>query len=195
MNMFRWVIGLVFAGAILLGPAQASAITITISPSATMQVGTNNTVTISPITLHTPLPGYPTGDYSVQFRWDPAYGVLVPTAATRLGGDVRPIGGAVGTEVNGVLIETETFTPDSLMGCTFRVQAFNRAANTKSTILYYNAFNAAGNGIGFAYLFQLMSPNSRSTLSTFWVTPTSQTIRCSQIARYELDLSISSALP
>lgn len=187
MKLVSWVVSVVFAGSTVLGPNKAAALTITINPSATMQVGTNNTVTISPITLHTPLPGLPAGNYNVQFRWDQNSNVLVPIAATRVGGGGTPTGGAVGTEINGILIEAETLVSDSL-GCTLRVQVLNRTGQLKAVTLIYNAFDAAGRGIGYTALFNAASANGRTSLEGLFVTTGGGgLLSCNQIARYQLD--------
>ncbi len=193
-RMFGAWCGILIGLALFFSPHSGLAIDITISPTATAEVGLSNTVTISPVKLSTPLPGFPVGNYIVLFQWDPNSSTLVPIAATRISGGGNPTGGAVGQVINGVLIEAEVFGPRSisLPGCALYVSIRNQTAQVKFTGLYYNGFDATGRGVGWVFVSTLLSANSSTTLEGLWIASgNSGTLACSQIARYELDPAAS----
>ncbi|MBI2624161.1 hypothetical protein HYW67_01545 [Candidatus Parcubacteria bacterium] len=195
------LLGTVLACLVGAAAAPAFAINIEMSAGATIQVEPWNTlyglrITISPVTILSPnVPGYPPGTYAVRFEWNPLANVLMPISATPVGGGGGSTGGHVGVELNGVVIEAESLTPGYFSGCLLQLRVRNRTGQLKSIGFTFNAFNAAGTGIGFTIASGIVSANGVVTLEGGWAGLSGTLLSCSQIARYELDRSISYAYP
>lgn len=181
-----------------LAATPAFAINITIDVNATIQVepGGNvrgDVIVISPVTILSPnVPGYPPGTYAVRFAWNPIANVLMPLSATAVGGGDGSTGRHVGQEFNGVVIEAESLTTSPYgPSCRLQLRVRNRTGQLKSVGFTFNAFDAAGRGIGFGIASGLVSANSVVTLEGSWVGSSGMLLSCGQIARYDLDPAIS----
>lgn len=194
MGWGKWLLGAVITVLAVTAAVPARAINIRIDAGATIRVEPGNIVVISPVTLMSPdVPGYPPGTYTVRFEWNPFGNALVPISATAVGGGTT--GRHVGQEFNGIVIESESLTPGfSANSCFLRLGVRNRTGQLKSIGLTFNAFNAAGAGIGFTIASGLVSANGTAILEGIW-TSSSAFIPCSQIARYDIDLSSSYSAP
>ncbi len=196
------LLGTVLACLVGAAAAPAFAINIAIGANATIQVEPYNTlyglrITISPVTILSPnVPGYPPGTYTVRFEWNPIANVLMPISATAVGGGGGSTDGHVGLELNGVVIEAESLTTSPYgTGCRLQLRVRNRTGQLKSVGFFFNAFDAAGTGIGFTLASGLISANGSANLEGIWTTSSSTALPCNQIARYDLDRSISYAYP
>ena len=193
------MMAVLMAFAAVFGPIGGWAIDVSIPPDVTVRIEPGNIITISPVTvLNAPgLPGnLPPGDYSVTFQWSRSGNVLVPITGSQIGGGGNVTGSSVGTEISGVLIESETlFTDQFLRTCSVRVRVRNRTGELKSVGFVYNAFDSAGTGIAFSVASGVVPANSTATLEQIWATTGAGTLSCSRIARFALDRGTSYAFP
>lgn len=91
-----------------------------------------------------------------------------------------------------IVIESTQVTQDSLFGCKLQATIRNVTPNLISLALTYNAFDAGGNGIGFASIQQLQPATSTVIGASPFVTTSVVSIKsCSAIARIELDTKAS----
>ena len=114
------------------------------------------------------------------------------TFIDELGCEAETLGGAVGIDISGILIESETFF-DSGTECWIRVQLKNTTSQTKAIILAYDVFNASGVMIGrWSHARGGVAPHSTATFEHRWPPHNFHaSSSCAGIGRIELNTSLT----